>query len=472
MVSGNLAVFLIDEIIHQSYYQEIENPVGNQTSTRNSRNSYLLIVDWANLKQWLVEVDTPLDFALEDVIPYGDDKSLLHFQNKQMRYDFVEYQNNVSYPDAYAISGTFFASIKSQIANLAPMNNATIMVTGSESISETMELPKFNLSNILWEEQGKPDSNDFQIRYGLNYIRELGYTKIFVDSQGRIHIFGRGKVFSNAEGNSIGLNRVDYKGIDPTTNSSVLWDLFAVDEPPIVKFLQLNQSTFAFTFVGPDHHNLFQKHELWNLSPTYNSSERYDWNLIEYVNVGLFQPFSPTLQNFMQFNETISQTPLHTIKYPRPNLMINIPETQEIPGYARYSLFASQSNLFIAISMFQTETGISPYLKANDGIGYQPGSSLILLKVDTFFGLNYTGFSVVLGPDKPFKDVYDSVDDFPNSQQFRGWSIESIFGVLDLQNSFKILVFGSYSELLYRPSNNIMLLNIPYVLDMGGGQNE
>ncbi len=228
------------------------------------------------------------------------------------------------------------------------------------------------------------------------------------------------------------------------------WDLFPFDDPFSAKFgmTEMDEDKFIFTFYGPKVQGFYDNPEYWWSSPQFNNSAYNEWWQQKYVQIGEFDPFHPTLANYIQFDKNRSKTSNTTVVFPRlenvsvleSNNQIIEPSTFEIAK----PFIDPQSNRIGVIALFyRTTGGYTAFIRTDEGttiIGDE--KTLTVIWFDS--SLNFSGISELLGPQTDLEPYYPSSADPPKI--LPGWGFAKIIGLNYRDGGVDLLASATFNK--------------------------
>jgi len=261
-----------------------------------------------------------------------------------------------------------------------------------------------------------------------DYTIDMVYASVdMVDSLGRIHITGVGSVRDDQQGWT-DISQADYVMIDPTTKKVYYWQLTPDSDTTAVKFVDLGVSTLVFL----DTVNItgfYENSTYWNNSPDYNNTAYYTNFRHRTIQYAVVNFTNATLENYVQFDKSVSQTESHTILFPRLFNTTSLDYTMGEIHFSGTRFAVSRIGDTVALGVFLYKTS-SGYRGSLGGCEASHGRDLVR---QTFSvkgnSVKDTGYSGTLSTVN-----YDSCDDNYPFQE-RGWTTLKVYDLFNLHNT-------------------------------------
>jgi hypothetical protein len=231
-----------------------------------------------------------------------------------------------------AISGSLDDETWKDIASQEDLLVVERNLTNSLSYFSSYKLPTVNLENEILEYHSSTSLTQ------LPEIQLVDPTLEIIDSKGRVHFLGEPDTHlaNEVEGNQTGLNQPEYAMYDPSTDNIRHWDLIpnffakgTQDWEPYgpMTVREAFNNMIVVSFVAPSINGFYDEEQYWDQSKTFSVVKLDNLLKTSSLQVAVFDPSSPTVDNYIQFNKTLSQTPRHTIEFPRLTSSLILPET-------------------------------------------------------------------------------------------------------------------------------------------------
>ncbi len=379
-------------------------------------------------------------------------------RNKRYYTDFTDYYNesNPSSIDYYFMS----SRLLNKINDIFSSDNSTkyydpihLEFNKNEQVVEFETAPEINLQDVLIDEynpnisSNNGSSPEFLENIGLQSILlERSQLKL-IDKYGTLHFIGVSPKIYDYEGNSTGLNNPEYLAINPKLGISQAWDITPAYNtflnPSEVRILPLEDGEIV---ILSDTARIkgFYENEIFR--PPYDPNN-YDkdylslWYRNGSIQVVRIDPLHPTLENYIQWDKNVSQTPEHTIQFPRPTIISEVPKTNNVKYYNIASIILNNT-LFVSIAQLDFGDHIDDAIKTETGTLYfSSGYSMILHKFDLKNGITYDGYQTLIKTRTDIKSA-KNIDNLPRQ---KGWAIYDIFEIFVINNKLMFIFRGSYS---------------------------
>lgn len=331
---------------------------------------------------------------------------------------------------------------------ISPINIATynttsqILLTTNNGSTSLYMIDFFASMNRLSQEYPLDTSTNSSLQFqpvGLDLETYLGslspdftidmvYASVdMVDSLGRIHITGKGSVKDDQQGWS-DTSQADYVMIDPTTKMVYYWQLTPDSDTTAIKFVDLGVSTLVFLDTV-NINGFYDNSTYWSNSPDYNETAYYMNFRHRTIQYAVVDFANATLENYVQFDKSVSQTESHTILFPRLSNTTSLDYTLSEVTFSRARFAVSKIGDTVALGVFLYKTS-SGFRGSLGGCDSSHGRDL----VRQTFSINGnsvkdTGYSGTLSTIN-----YDSCDDdYP--WQERGWTTLKVYDLFNLQST-------------------------------------
>ncbi len=178
-----------------------------------------------------------------------------------------------------------------------------------------------------------------------------------VDSRGRIFLSGKTDV--STENGWTDPDYADMVMVDPSTNRSYFWQLDVSGQNRQVELIDLGERTMVFVDTL-DLNSLFKKPEYWDKSPFFNDTGYFQFRRTTYVQYAVVDFASPSLENYVQFDQSVSQTESHTSLYPRlVDLTVLNYTRSTVAGSIppRFSVVKQGDTIYLGTMLYRTSSG-------------------------------------------------------------------------------------------------------------------
>lgn len=383
------------------------------------------------------------------------------FEHKMREEDFVEYYANDSYQDTLVISQHMFPTMNEAFIETEVQTNPMWTTFQGEQI-DIGKIPQLDIDEVLLEEFG--DDRGLVDLHGMKDIDLL-----LVDSSGTYHFSGQVNFYNDVEGNGTGINRPEYLAINPSSGQFQFWDITPwgqpFEGPP--KIIEIGGGEIILVLYGPIIDGFYENPDL--VPPVERNETNdplWDWYRNKEKQLVRFNPLNPQNENYIQFDKTVSGRDSHTIEFPRPVMVDTIDHTDDRYWFLDPLVVYSNNQFYVFTAQYVTETGLAEeiYYGEIDGDSYTMRTSqdlsIVAHQYDLHAGLDYMGYTKIIGPENAIRDYYEhqgDPDEFEYAEQ-DGWGIYHPFSAF-LQEDTIHLYFSGYYEPLFT-ENKLYLTKI------------
>ena len=426
-IKGNTANILVSEEF------TVYNPIREKVV-----RDYVFQLDMLSgeTKFVLLTYPSDLDLKYRMITAYNSTSMLLILRERKKGYlaisPTLSDEMDAKLKNADGMGKVFHFSMSQGILESRELVNTTV---DTININETVGFDGLNIT----ESSLKADEA-YMIGDDLFDLRLL-----LIDKQGRLHFrVSKGTEYPS-DGNST-TNTAEYLALDPSIGKMVYWDLITNMDIDFMRIAQMGTDEFLLSFYAPVVQGFFNDERYWIESPNFDRDAYNQWISSRRVQLAKFDPFHPTLENYIQFNKSISQTNKSTVIYPRLVNATAIPFSEHISslGFGTPIFDPISREIGIPLLLLKTEDGYKSIIPTEDGgmISLGDGKALtVQLFTDN---LTYLRTNELLGPDEKLKGSYPTSDEIPTS--LAGWNFISIIGMMLSANGLNIVVSGYYSS--------------------------
>ena len=339
----------------------------------------------------------------------------------------------------------FSSSKPLQIDNIA--ENQSIIQTAIGTAVDTSTIFDFDIMA----------NSSHQITIPQNYINyhpyaTSQYPTILSVRDGRINLDFDSIKFNIGEGNQTGTNAADYLYVNFATNQSYYWDLIPeIAERYGIDAHFLPDGRVIIDFIAANITNFYQNPAFDENSPRYDVNQNYDkyfrdrsrWQFV------IIYPEDPTIQNFVQFDKSISQTAQSTVIFPRPTHIYHVEYADQILWHSVYHHSAVRStadnNVVVDFYMraIQTTDGYStnyatgPDIYSQSGISH--GFSLLRVTYEIKERVNLLSEQKLIGPKQQLHNadqIFNQSDGYKTvERKLSGWSVNFLYNTLTIDTN-------------------------------------
>ncbi|MFV2016315.1 MAG: hypothetical protein ACC656_12855, partial [Candidatus Heimdallarchaeota archaeon] len=302
--------------------------------------------------------------------------------------------------------------------------------------------------------------------FTLSDLPNVKYPKIkLFDNSGILHLTGRFNITHVVDGEKLSPNAVDYQAINTNTNESVYWDLFwwNYDSPSYeISFLESSTDEIIISFVAPEISNYFENEKYWREGPAFDRDAFNELWKFNYFQFAKFDPFQPKLENFVQFDQEVSQTENSDVLYPRLANTLTIPvdakKSSKEVFLQRYIDNLGQEYIYAMIAFYDTTAGPKGQFDLEDGSTFWSGSgySSFLFKIGNSKELVYYDYVEFVGTNVKYNEKSKTL--MRDLDLAEGWAISNIYNFFIRSNNegfeFTLLFSGIYQKSALWISNN------------------